>query len=132
MYTKNIDSTYKNTLDNHVMHILIIRRNLPCSTTKCISGGTPYGNVPNNEIPDRVIRGLRLIQLCYMSDMLYQLLLECWQLDLDERPNFSNIIESLTTLRNDMLSAHLSFNLYPGFQYEQFYPDMELAARAAL
>ncbi|RZC35618.1 tyrosine-protein kinase Wsck, partial [Asbolus verrucosus] len=58
----------------------------------CVLGGTPYGNFSNNEIPERVTKGLRLPQMQYFSDELYQIMLNCWQ-------------------------------------YEQFYPDMEVAVR---
>ncbi|KAF5294819.1 hypothetical protein FQA39_LY00303 [Lamprigera yunnana] len=95
----------------------------------CVLGGTPYGSVPNNEIPDRVMRGLRLVQMRYFSDDLYQVLLNCWQLDLDERPTFESLVETLTNIKQDDLNIHLNFNLHPEFQYEQFYPNMELAAR---
>ncbi|KAF2878975.1 hypothetical protein ILUMI_27185 [Ignelater luminosus] len=95
----------------------------------CVLGGTPYASVPNNEIPERVMRGLRLIQLRYISDDLYQLMLNCWQLDLDERPTFKDLVDALNVIIEDKLNVHLNFNLYPEFQYEQFYPDMELAAR---
>lgn len=95
----------------------------------CLAGGTPYASVPNNEIPERVMRGLRLIQLRYISDDLYQLMRNCWQLDLDERPTFKDLVDALNVIIEDKLNVHLNFNLYPEFQYEQFYPDMELAAR---
>ncbi|KAF5272849.1 hypothetical protein FQR65_LT00445 [Abscondita terminalis] len=95
----------------------------------CVLGGTPYGSVPNNEIPDRVMRGLRLVQMRYFSDDLYQTMLNCWQLDLDERPSFQVLIDTLTSINRDSLNTHLNFNLYPEFQYEQFYPNMEMAAR---
>nr|XP_023019211.1 putative tyrosine-protein kinase Wsck [Leptinotarsa decemlineata] len=50
-------------------------------------GGTPYGNIAsNNEIPEKILKGLRLPQLQYISDDLYQVMLDCWQLDCDERP----------------------------------------------
>lgn len=94
----------------------------------CVLGGTPYSSVPNNEIPERIVRGLRLVQMRYFSDDLYQLMLNCWQLDLDERPTFQDLIETLTVIKGDS-NSHLNFNVYPEFQYEQFYPSMEMAAR---
>lgn len=94
----------------------------------CVLGGTPYHSVPNNEIPERVVRGLRLVQMSYFSDDLYQLMLNCWQLDLDERPTFQSLIETLMVIKGDS-NSHLNFNVYPEFQYEQFYPNMEMAAR---
>ncbi|KAJ8923476.1 hypothetical protein NQ315_010054 [Exocentrus adspersus] len=96
----------------------------------CVLGGTPYGNVSNNnEIPERIVKGLRLPQLQYISDDLYQIMLDCWQLDCDERPDFPSLVDSLTDLKENNLIPYLSFNLFSNFQYEQFYPDMELAVR---
>lgn len=65
----------------------------------------------------------------YFSDELYQLMLDCWQIDFDERPKFSLLHESLKQLNDSNLILHLNFNLYSNFQYEQFYPDMELSVR---
>ncbi|KAJ8983439.1 hypothetical protein NQ317_013201 [Molorchus minor] len=93
-------------------------------------GGTPYGNVSNNnEMPDKIMKGLRLPQLPYINDDLYQIMLDCWQLDCDERPTFTDLMESLEELKENTLIPCINFNLYSNFQYEQFYPDMELAVR---
>lgn len=56
-------------------------------------------------------------------------MLNCWQLDLDERPTFRDLVNTLASMKEDGPNLHLNFNLYPEFQYEQFYPNMELAAR---
>lgn len=93
-------------------------------------GGTPYGNTSNNnEITERVMKGLRLPQLQYISDDLYQIMLDCWQLDCDERPKFMDLVDFLTNLKENNLIPYLNFNIFSNFQYEQFYPDMELAVR---
>ena len=97
-----------------------------------VLGGTPYGNFSNNEIPDRILKGLRLPQMQYLSDELYQIMLDCWQIDMDERPTFSVLFESLQKVQENSLLPCLSFNLFPNFQYEQFYPDMEIAVRPVL
>lgn len=49
-------------------------------------------------MPTRVMRGLRLSHLAYVGDELYQLMLQCWQLDLDERPTFQEIITVLENI----------------------------------
>ncbi|XP_060515988.1 putative inactive tyrosine-protein kinase Wsck isoform X2 [Cylas formicarius] len=98
----------------------------------CSLGGTPYGNISdNNEIPQHIAKGLRLQQLKYVGDDMYQIMLDCWQLIPDERPAFLNLIESLQHLRDQShnVTDVLRFNLYSSFQYEQFYPDMELSVR---
>lgn len=88
-------------------------------------GGTPYADVRNEEVAGRVIRGLRLPQPQYVGDELYQLMLNCWQQDLDERPTFSELEVSLRSLASDDVIPHLLFSLYPSFQYEQYVPHFE-------
>lgn len=93
-------------------------------------GGTPYGNGPdNNEIPEKISKGLRLHQIRYISDELYQVMLDCWQEGCDARPRFSDLVETFASFEESSLIPPISFNLYSNFQYEQFYPDMELAVR---
>ena len=65
-------------------------------------GGTPYVDVKNKDIANRVMRGMRVPQRDYMSDEVYQLMLQCWQLDLDERPTFHQIKDELIQLQDDI------------------------------
>ena len=93
------------------------------------SGGTPYADVKNRDIPNRVMRGMRVPQRDYMTDEVYQLMLQCWQLDLDERPNFHQIKNELEQLQDDITRKnilHINF-LYKNdqFQYESYSPDLE-------
>ncbi|XP_076260951.1 tyrosine-protein kinase receptor Tie-1-like [Rhynchophorus ferrugineus] len=94
-------------------------------------GGTPYGNISsNNEIPDQLNKGIRLPQLRYINDELYQIMLDCWQFVPDERPKFEDLVDILNNFKGQCTSIQmLSFNIYSNFQYEQFYPDMELSVR---
>lgn len=61
-------------------------------------GGTPYADVATCEVGNRVMRGQRLPQLHCVDDDLYQLMLQCWQLDLDERPTFQEIAHILENM----------------------------------
>lgn len=47
------------------------------------------------------MRGQRLPQLQFVDDDLYQLMLQCWQLDLDERPMFQEIVHILENMLED-------------------------------
>lgn len=86
-------------------------------------GGTPYGNVlSNSELRLQVVKGLRLKQLPYTSSSLYQLLLNCWQLDADERPTFAELARHIQDLTED----DLTFNLYPNFRYEEVHQNLEI------
>ncbi|XP_042877547.1 putative tyrosine-protein kinase Wsck [Penaeus japonicus] len=88
-------------------------------------GGTPYADVKTDEVPGRVMRGLRLPQPQYVGDELYQLMLNCWQMDRDERPTFQELEANLQSLLSDDVTPHLLFSLYPSFQYEHYAPHLE-------
>lgn len=91
----------------------------------CALGGTPYADVATCEVGSRVMRGQRLSQLHCVDDDLYQLMLQCWQLDLDERPTFREIAHILENMLEDS-TIHLNFEMYAGFHYEQYIPALEL------
>lgn len=99
----------------------------------CALGATPYGNTSTSEVPSRVIAGMRLPQLRYVHDTLYQLMLNCWQLDPDERPTAADLQEAIESLRSDTFMSHIVFDLRePRFDYEQYYPEMESTASPIL
>ncbi|KDR15852.1 putative tyrosine-protein kinase Wsck isoform X2 [Zootermopsis nevadensis] len=88
-------------------------------------GGTPYADVATSDVGSRVMRGHRLPQLQCVDDDLYQLMLQCWQLDLDERPTFREITHILENMLDDSM-IHLNFEMYAaGFHYEQYIPELE-------
>ena len=100
-------------------------KNLPC-----FLGGTPYVEVKNRDISNRVIRGMRVPQRNYMTDEVYQLMLQCWQLDLDERPTFRQIKDELIQLQEDLTTKqlfHISYNSseHSFNGYEDYSSDLE-------
>ena len=68
-------------------------------------GATPYASLSTSEVPVRVTKGLRLGQAKGISDDLYQLMLECWQFDLDERPTFYSLGQSLSQMSQQHLKV---------------------------
>ena len=87
-------------------------------------GATPYSDVSNKDLWMHVVRGARLKQPQYVSDEFYQMLLNCWQVDLDERPSFEEVVKFFS----DMIHYNhipLNFNLYSTFSYDSFKPDLE-------
>ncbi|KAG8326120.1 hypothetical protein J6590_050451 [Homalodisca vitripennis] len=67
----------------------------------CALGGTPYRQTANEQVAGAILRGLRLHQLHYVGDSLYQFMLQCWQIDVDERPSFPQILTDLNVLCTD-------------------------------
>nr|CAD7397889.1 unnamed protein product [Timema poppensis] len=87
-------------------------------------GGTPYADTAIKEVPSRIMRGHRLHQMNFVGDDLYQLMLQCWQLDLDERPTFDEIVHVLENFIEDS-DIHINFNMFSGFHYEQYISELE-------
>lgn len=52
-------------------------------------------------------------------------MVSCWQVDLDERPNFQEIVEILQQAFSCPMD-YLTFNLSPEFNYERYDPNAEL------
>ena len=92
-------------------------------------GGTPYAEVLTKEVPFRVMRGSRLGQPDYVSEELYQLLITCWQVDLDERPTFEEVGDYIKSLLNHSAnSGQYPVNFYTTrhFTYENYSVDLEI------
>jgi len=89
-------------------------------------GGTPYPDIRKRDVGIRVMRGLRLPQVPYISEELYQLMLGCWMTDPDERPSPAEVQLSLQQLTQDR-RLHLNFSMQRmDFQYEPFSNELEL------
>ncbi|KAL1492607.1 hypothetical protein ABEB36_010844 [Hypothenemus hampei] len=118
------------TFKNHPPNIKTDVWSFACVLWEILAiGGTPYGNIANNnDIPEHLNKGMRLSQLRYVGDNLYQIMLDCWQLIADERPKFDDLVQSLENLIDNPM-AIIDFKIYSSFQYEQFYPNMELSVR---
>ncbi|EDV93133.1 putative tyrosine-protein kinase Wsck [Drosophila grimshawi] len=58
----------------------------------CALGGTPYANVANGQqLLESIRAGVRPAQPAYVYGDLYQLLLNCWQLEPSERIGFEDV-----------------------------------------
>lgn len=92
-----------------------------------ILGATPYVDIRSSkELVQRVQRGLRLKQPSNVGLALYQIMVSSWQIDLDERPAFQELVEILQQAFNQALD-YLSFNLFPEFNYERYDPTVEIS-----
>ncbi|XP_045502416.1 putative tyrosine-protein kinase Wsck [Colias croceus] len=89
-------------------------------------GATPYHHVANNDVAVRVLRGMRPTQPSYVGDELFQLCLQCWQVDPDERPSFSTLHSELVPFTDGPGTRSLSFTHYNGFNYEPHVPEYEM------
>lgn len=64
------------------------------------AGGFPYPTVSNHELLSFLKCGSRLEKPENCSETLYELMLECWTTDPDERPDFGDICRKLDPNKN--------------------------------
>lgn len=79
----------------------------------------------SKEVESRVLRGMRLPELSCFDLEIYQLMLNCWQLDTDERPTFKELHENIYSLKNDPTNNFVNFELYTENGYEPFREELE-------
>lgn len=89
-------------------------------------GATPYFHSPNKDVAARVMRGMRPSQPSYVGDEVFQLCLQCWQVDPDERPSFSSLLQELKPFAEAPGTRNLSFTHYNGFEYDPYIPQYEI------
>lgn len=89
-------------------------------------GATPYSHSGNKDVAARILRGMRPSQPSYVGDELFQLCLQCWQLDPDERPTFSSLLNELQPFADAPGTRSLSFTHYNGFNFESYTPQYEI------
>jgi Protein tyrosine and serine/threonine kinase len=89
-------------------------------------GATPYGNnIPTVDLFSRIRNGARPEQSTHIFDDLYQLFLNCWELEQKDRPNFNEIttyLKQLTTSINHVLT----FDRRDGIQLPYHLPLLEI------
>nr|XP_006820954.1 PREDICTED: hepatocyte growth factor receptor-like [Saccoglossus kowalevskii] len=61
-------------------------------------GVTPYPSVDNWDIAKYLRKGKRLMKPQYCSDELYDIMLDCWSIEPEKRPTFSDLVYQLKKL----------------------------------
>ncbi|XP_059088184.1 epidermal growth factor receptor-like isoform X2 [Tigriopus californicus] len=64
-------------------------------------GERPYDNIPAREVPDLLEKGERLRQPVICSLEVYMILIKCWQVDADARPNFTDLAKEFAKMAQD-------------------------------
>lgn len=65
----------------------------------CCVGGTVYGSIATSDMLTRIKKGIRPEKYPFISEDLYQLLLNCWELDPNERCDFEDIVGQMKHLQ---------------------------------
>lgn len=92
----------------------------------CTLGATPYINTPSADLLPRIRNGTRPEQPPFIFDDLYQLFLNCWELDRDSRPTFEEINSFLKQLTATSIEHTLSFKKYDGIVLPYYQPSLEV------
>ena len=89
-------------------------------------GATSYGNIATNDLLSRIKKGLRPEQASFVYDDLYQLLLNCWELDANERPSFNEILSTIKQLQTSPSYALNYENLNNDIKLPYYLPLLEI------
>lgn len=65
----------------------------------CCVGATVYGSVPTNDLLNRIKKGVRPEKYPFISEDLYQLFLNCWELEPNERCDFADLVGQMKHLQ---------------------------------
>ncbi|XP_022647191.1 putative tyrosine-protein kinase Wsck isoform X3 [Varroa destructor] len=81
--------------------------------------GTPYVDLKSNEVQARITKGHRLPQPRGVNTSLFQQMLNCWEMDPDERPSFEFLARELRTVASE---DPLRFPQQIKYIYDKFDP----------
>lgn len=88
-------------------------------------GATLYANITSQDLLSRIKNGARPEQPSFVYDDLYQLLLNCWEIDPSERPSFTELKTALKHLMTEPRHA-LSFDRRDGVVLPYYLPLLEI------
>uniref|UniRef100_A0A3B3YJH5 receptor protein-tyrosine kinase n=1 Tax=Poecilia mexicana TaxID=48701 RepID=A0A3B3YJH5_9TELE len=70
--------------------------------TFCATGGTPYPDLPMNEIFYSALkRGYRMAKPAHASDDVYEIMKKCWDEKFEKRPEFSLLVHNVGNMLTD-------------------------------
>lgn len=89
----------------------------------CCLGGTVYGSVATSDLLARIKKGFRPEKYPFVSEDLYQLMLNCWELDPNERTEIGDVTAHLKQMQSAP-NHYLNYN-YDG-QLPYYLPLLEI------
>ncbi|XP_055919435.1 putative inactive tyrosine-protein kinase Wsck isoform X2 [Eupeodes corollae] len=91
----------------------------------CTLGATPYANITSQDLLPRIKNGLRPEQPPFVYSDLYQLFLNCWQLEPSDRPDFEDVAFNVRQVLTSPTHA-LSFRRDDRVALPYFLPLLEM------
>lgn len=92
----------------------------------CTAGGTLYSNIISTDLLARIRNGARPEQTPFIYNDLYQLLLNCWELDPVDRLDFKDVAEALKQMLRTSPKHVLSFDRHDGLTLPYYLPLLEV------
>lgn len=86
-------------------------------------GGTVYGSITTSDLFNRIKKGMRPDKYPFISEDLYQLMLNCWELDPHER---CEINDATAHLKQMQQSPHYYLNFNYDGQLPYYLPLLEI------
>ncbi|XP_055387053.1 putative inactive tyrosine-protein kinase Wsck isoform X2 [Condylostylus longicornis] len=91
----------------------------------CTLGATLYANVVSGDLFTQIKNGLRPEQPSFIFNDLYQLFLNCWQVEPNERPEFEEIAFNIRQILTSPRHA-LSYDRQEGLTIPYYLPLLEI------
>ncbi|KAL9964722.1 hypothetical protein ACROYT_G028402 [Oculina patagonica] len=70
------------------------------------AGGSPYPGINPRVIANKLQKGYRMPKPKHVDDQLYQIMLQCWQENPNDRPTFSKLKDTITRMAQNALADH--------------------------
>lgn len=92
----------------------------------CTLGGTLYSNVVSADLMSRIRTGSRPEQTPFIFNDLYQLLLNCWELDAGDRLEMDDVAGTIRQMLHTSPKHVLSFERHDGLTLPYYLPLLEI------
>ncbi|XP_078379893.1 proto-oncogene tyrosine-protein kinase receptor Ret-like isoform X2 [Oculina patagonica] len=75
-------------------------------------GGSPYPGINGREIANKLQKGYRMPKPKHVDDQLYQIMLQCWQENPNDRPTFSKLKDTITRMAQSNNETYVNMKEY--------------------
>lgn len=75
-------------------------------------GGSPYPGINGREIANKLQQGYRMPKPQHVDHQLYQIMLQCWQENPDDRPTFPSLKDTITKMIQNNNHTYVNMKEY--------------------
>ncbi|KAL9964713.1 hypothetical protein ACROYT_G028392 [Oculina patagonica] len=80
-------------------------------------GGSPYPGINPRAIANKLQKGYRMPKPKHVDDQLYQIMLQCWQENPNDRPTFSKLKDTITRMAQSNNDMYVNMKEYDNHLY---------------